>query len=110
MPPPTSLEDIVDLVLAEGCIGETSAALEALEAADTASDPVIRAAYTQIAADEQRHAELAFRFTRWALQQDSALVEGRIRAALAADAIPSTRARSVIAPCLSALLTLHRAA
>jgi hypothetical protein len=106
----SSLEDIVDLVLAEGCIGETSAALEALEAADAASDPVIRAAYTQIAADEQRHAELAFRFVRWALQQDPNRVAGRIRAALAADAMPSAPARSVVAPCLSALLRLHQAA
>jgi hypothetical protein len=106
----TSLEDIVDLVLAEGCIGETGAALEALDAADAASDPVIRAAYAQIAADEQRHAELAFRFLRWALQQDAALVEGRIRAALASDALPSGPARSVVVPCLTALLELRRAA
>jgi hypothetical protein len=106
----TSLEEVVDLVLVEGCIGETNAALEALEAADAASDPVVRAAYTQIAADEQRHAELAFRFVRWALQRDPALVQGRVRATLAADAMPSSPARSVIVPCLSALLTLHRAA
>src|SRR6185503_19927292 len=58
----TSLADIVDLVILEGCFGETSAALEALELRDTASDPVIVSAYAQIAADEQRHAELAFRF------------------------------------------------
>jgi hypothetical protein len=106
----TTLEQIVDLVLVEGCIGETSAALEALEAADTASDPVIRAAYTQIAADEQRHAALAFRFLRWALEQDAALVAGRVVAALAATELSGSATRSVIEPCLSALLTLHRAA
>lgn len=106
----TSLEEIVDLVLVEGCIGETSAALEALEAADAASDPVIRAAYAQIAADEQRHAELAFRFVRWALEQDAALVAGRVAAALAESAMSNSATRSVIQPCLSALLTLTRAA
>jgi hypothetical protein len=106
----TTLEEIVDLVLVEGCIGETSAALEALEAADSASDPVIRAAYTQIAADEQRHAALAFRFVRWALEQDAALVAARIVAALATTELSRSATRSVIEPCLSALLTLHRAA
>lgn len=104
-----SLEEIVDLVLIEGCIGETSAALEALEAADAASDPVIRAAYAQIAADEQRHAELAFRFVRWALEQDSALVTRRIVAALAVNQRSSAAIRSVIEPCLSAFLSLRAA-
>ena len=105
----TSLEQVVDLVLAEGCIGETSAALEALEAADTASDPVVRDVYAQIAVDEQRHAELAFRFVRWALQRDAILVEDRIRAALTEVALLSPPVRNVIGPCLSALLRLHQA-
>ena len=49
------------LVIAEGCFGETSAALQALEAAASARAPVIRAAYARIAVDEERHADLAFR-------------------------------------------------
>jgi hypothetical protein len=106
----SSLEDIVDLVIAEGCFGETSAALDALEAAETASDPVIRAAYEQIAADEQRHAELAFRFVRWALTRDEGAVRARIQAAIAADAAPSAAVRLVVEPCLQALLTLAHAA
>jgi hypothetical protein len=97
----SSLEDIVDLVIAEGCFGETSAALEALEAAETASDPVIRAAYAQIASDEQRHAELAFRFVRWALEQDSAAVAARVDAALALSG--TNDAHRVVRPCLEAL-------
>ncbi len=97
----TSLADIVDLVLYEGCFGETSAALEALEAAQTAKDPVVRRTYEQIAADEQRHAELAFRFVRWALERDHSGVAERIRAAL-----PQAPAgvRDVAVPCLQALL------
>jgi hypothetical protein len=106
----TSLENIVDLVIAEGCFGETSAALEALEAADTAEDPVIRAAYTQIAADEQRHAELAFRFVRWALERDEGSVRARIQAALATEAAPSPATKLVVEPCLQALLTFAQAA
>lgn len=102
----TSLGDIVDLVIAEGCFGETSAALEALEAAETASDPVIRAAYSQIAADEQRHAELAFRFVRWALEQDSRSVTARVTAAIAGPPSPDGAATGVALPCLQALLRL----
>jgi hypothetical protein len=55
-------------------------------------------------------AELAFHFARWALQRDAALVEDRIRGAIAAVAASSTPARSIIGPCLSALLVLHPAA
>ena len=106
----TSLADIVDLVIAEGCFGETSAALEALEAADTASDPVIAAAYAQIAADEQRHAELAFRFVRWALQREPTTVRGRIQAALHSDFAVAHPALSVAEPCLSTLAGQSRAA
>ena len=99
----SSLEDVVDLVIAEGCFGETSAALEALEAADSAADPVIRAAYTQIAADEQRHAELAFRFVRWALERDESAVAARIAAAIATPPSRDDGATGVAVPCLRAL-------
>jgi hypothetical protein len=99
----SSLEEIVDLVIAEGCFGETSAALDAQIAADEASDPVLRAAYTQIASDEERHAQLAFHFVRWALQQDSATTRARILAALNHQS-PSAAVDAVVAPCLKALL------
>ena len=88
---------------AEGCLGETSAALEALEAADSAADPVVVAAYSQIARDEQRHAELAFRFVRWALERDADTVAARIVAALSG-APRGLAVQSIVAPCLSALL------
>ena len=100
----TSLEDIIDLVLAEGCFGETGAALDALESADSAADPVIRAAYTQIAQDEQRHAELAFQFVRWALELDPSITRARLQAALQSDLAQQSPARSVTVPCLEALL------
>jgi hypothetical protein len=98
----TSLADIVDLVIAEGCFGETRAAVEALEAADAATDPVIRAAYEQIARDEERHAALAFRFVRWALERESEAVAPRLALTLQA---PTTDplARDIVIPCLRAL-------
>jgi hypothetical protein len=61
------------LTFREGCVGETVAALEAREALDRASDPEVRSVLERIAEDEQRHAELAWRFVRWALGQDAAI-------------------------------------
>jgi hypothetical protein len=101
----TALCDVVELVIAEGCFGEASAALQALEAADRAEDPAVAAAYTLIAGDEQRHAELAFRFVRWALEQDRDAVADRVELAIAQQmphADPA--ARAVALPCLRALL------
>jgi hypothetical protein len=107
---PTSLLDIVDLVIAEGCFGETGAALEALQAADAASDPVIAAAYARIAVDEQRHAELAFRFLGWALEQSPNDVASCIASAIASPPAHDDAARAVALPCLQALLSAHRPA
>jgi hypothetical protein len=101
----TSLDRVVELVITEGCFGETRAALEALEAAESATDPVIAAAYTRIAQDERRHAELAFRFVRWALARGGHLVRERVVAAANADACSGAVARGVVEPCLRALLS-----
>jgi hypothetical protein len=101
---PTSLVAVVELVIAEGCFGETRAALEALEAADTESDPVIIDAYAQIAADEQRHAELAFQFVRWALERDATGVAASVASAIAAPPSEDRSARAVTIPCLRELL------
>ena len=70
--------DILRMVVREGCIGETVAAVEAAEAATYAGDPVVRAALEQIAADEQRHADLAWRFVAWAIDQDARLASALI--------------------------------
>jgi hypothetical protein len=103
---PTSLGEIVDLVLAEGCFGETGAALEALEAAQMAQDPLVREAYERIARDEQRHAELAFCFVRWVLERDAELVASRIQLACLSPELSSHAAREVALPCLRALLSV----
>lgn len=50
---------------AEGCVRETFGALVATFQADTARDPVIRAAMKHIARDETRHAALAWQVDRW---------------------------------------------
>ena len=61
------LESIVAAVVREACVGETLSALEAREAAERADDPGLRRILDRIADDEQRHAELGWRFVRWAL-------------------------------------------
>ncbi len=67
--------DILRMVVREGCIGETIAAIEAAEAAEHATDPVVKAVLDQIAADEQRHAELAWRYVAWAIDDDARLAD-----------------------------------
>lgn len=104
-------EEIVDLVLEEGCFGETRAAFEAQRDADDARDPVIQQAYSQIARDETRHAELAFKFVGWALQQDYAATRARIVTALAQrDTSAGEPVDDVTVPCLEALLFANQAA
>lgn len=67
--PTLSLEQIVDLVIEEGCIGETCAALFAAEGCSHATDVHIKAVLAKIRDDEFRHAELAWRFVAWATEQ-----------------------------------------
>jgi len=55
---------------AEGCVGETVAALFAERAAHNCLDPEVRRVLTRIADDEARHAALAWRTLAWALAQE----------------------------------------
>jgi hypothetical protein len=75
------LLDVVRLAIDEGCVGESVAALEAHAAADLATDPSVKHLLAEIAADETRHAELAFRFVAWAAARD-ARVESVVRSRL----------------------------
>jgi len=79
----TTLERILVTAWHEGCVGETLAAIEAAECAEAATDPAVRAALLTIAADEMRHAELAWRFARWALERGGPALAERIRCELA---------------------------
>jgi hypothetical protein len=108
-----SLVEVVDLVILEGCLGETGAALEALEALETRAaleDPVIAAAYRRIAADEQRHAELAFQFLRWAFEQQPDVVAERVLAVQQTSAWSVFPARALVSPCFDALVATARLA
>lgn len=61
------LEAAIASTIVEGCVGETFAAALARAAAEAACEPMIAASLQEIAADEARHAELAWRFVRWGL-------------------------------------------
>ena len=74
----SSLMAVMKLVLSEGCIGETVAALEALEAAELATDPSVEQALRRIAQDERAHAALAFQFMTWALEQSTPEARGEL--------------------------------
>jgi len=103
------LLDVVRLVIDEGCAGESVAALEAHTAADLATDPSVKRALSEIAADETRHAELAFRFVAWAAGRDArvrGVVQSRL-ARLTAEAATETAHTSLVAPTESEALLAH---
>ncbi|WP_437978952.1 hypothetical protein WMF11_23075 [Sorangium sp. So ce295] len=72
------------LSFTDGCIGETFAAALARRAQRRAIDPAVARALARIAADEARHAALAWRIVAWCLTLDPARVRAALGAALAA--------------------------
>jgi len=64
----------------EGCVREAFGALVACWQAQTASDPVLRAAMKRIARDETRHAALAFEVDAWVRGRLSASERARVDA------------------------------
>ncbi len=76
-----SLVDAAAAAAVEGCVGETLAALLAGARARGAQVDAVRANLETIAADEARHAELSWRFVRWALDQGGEPVRAALRQA-----------------------------
>jgi hypothetical protein len=62
-----TLESVLRLVVREGMIGETLAALELRNAADLIEVEPLKREIQTIAEDESRHAELAYAFAAWAI-------------------------------------------
>lgn len=62
-----SVEELIDALVVEGCVGETVAAWLASAQLEVARDAAVCAALVTISGDEGRHAELAWRSLRWAL-------------------------------------------
>lgn len=72
----TSLCDLAERLVREGCVGETLSAVDAAARLAEARDPAVRAALEAIVRDESVHAALAWRALRWSLDQDA---DGSIR-------------------------------
>ena len=56
----------------EACVGETVGVAEALDLGERVEDPALRAVHRRIAADESRHAALAWATLRWLLDRGDA--------------------------------------
>jgi hypothetical protein len=80
---PCDLAALAGATAVEGCINETIAALVASTAAELADDPAVRSRLTAIAADERRHAALAWRTVAWALGRGDAAVREAVARAFA---------------------------
>jgi hypothetical protein len=72
------LESCAVTTLLEGCIGETLAALEASAALETATDPAVRDVLARVVEEESEHAELAYRFLKWALARSGGPLARRL--------------------------------
>ena len=104
---PTSIRPLEAIALdnaVEGCVRETFGALVGLYQASAAQDPHIARAMQAIAADEVRHAALAWQVARWADRRLSSAAQTRVRAARTL-AIAALRTE-VSRPMPAALMTL----
>ena len=67
----------------DGCLGEGVAAALLAEGSRCAADPGLSALLASVAADEQRHTELAWDIVTWALAEGGAPVAGALQQTLA---------------------------
>lgn len=95
--------DLVRLAVdtfAEGCVGETIAALVAQRAARSCTDDVVERSLVRIADDEARHAALAWSTIAWALREGGEAVARGLRAIAAqlrpAAAVPNADPRAAM--------------
>ena len=97
LPVPGPLAIVPDLaaiaaeVVMEGCIGETVATVQALDALAAATDPAVREVLEVTIADETRHADLAWRFVAWAIDQGGDAVREAVLRAFAGFRPPEAR-------------------
>lgn len=75
------LADVAARAVHEGCVGETLAALEAESRLAEAEDARVREALTIIRDDETAHAELAWAFVQWSIQEGGSAVRAAVERA-----------------------------
>jgi hypothetical protein len=81
---PMTLAEIAALTAEEGCVGETLGVVLAEEQLLRTTDPFVRSLLVRanIVADEERHAELAWSFVRWAIARGGDVVRRAVAAAI----------------------------
>ncbi|HUS33457.1 MAG TPA: hypothetical protein VMZ53_33375 [Kofleriaceae bacterium] len=89
VPTASTLSELARETFLDGCIEETSAAVDASLAANDARDPVIAAALRSIADDEARHAALAWSIVGWCVRAEPAIA--RDLRALLDELVPAVR-------------------
>jgi hypothetical protein len=82
VPVATDLADIAARAALEGCVGETLAAVVAVEQLAVATDPAVRDVLAMIAREEAAHAELAWRAVAWAMARGGEPVRRAVARAL----------------------------
>lgn len=103
--PHTDLVAFIEETIEDGCVGEAGAALEAWSRAASADDPAIARAYRSIAADEERHATLAWLIVQWAGSIDPRVPEilRRTLGRLEGRPLLGETVRDLARPCAAAL-------
>lgn len=99
--PPADLCALAVATVREGCLAETRSALRLAERAETEPDPVVAGVLRRLAADERRHAALAWRTVQWAIGEGGAPVREAVAQALM-EGPRDTAWRAVIQPVAAA--------
>ena len=102
----TDPKKVMAALIAEACIGETLGVAEAIARADASTDVVLKAVHARIAADEQRHARLAWSTLRWMVAEFGLDPAPHFESALAgvgSNPIHRAAVDEVIRPCIAAL-------
>jgi hypothetical protein len=97
------LKEIIRSVIQEGCIEETLSAIEARLSAHNAQDDTVKAALSQIASDETRHAQLAWDTIYWVIERypdTRTFVEETFRAELERHLLPERNGVPLLATTL----------
>jgi len=102
-----TLVDALRAAVAEGCVGETFAALAARRRAELAAGGDVRAALARIADDEARHAALSWRFAAWAVARGGDAARAAAAEAFEASLAAIERARGPAAEAPDALWNAH---
>jgi hypothetical protein len=112
-----TLASIARSTFIDACVGESVASASLADSSRKAADPVLRDLLAKMAADEERHAELAWRIVAWALRtggdevahaltdaQNDAIDE-LVSIAPGTNELRATVLREVVLPCTVALLS-----